>query len=341
MILPVAESNANDEFTGSAAAWAKRFLDDLSVVRSANTVRAYGADVQRWIAFCRSAGVDPLLARPRTAVDFIKAESQRITRKGGAVGARTLARRLSAVRQWYEYLALEPELTGIRRNPIPGGSAMRTATGVVLKKAALLRYDRALPKVLAAEDVDLFITHSTATRHRDRAIVWLLKDGGMRIHEVLDLRVSDINWSKRTLIVRSSKSRSERLVPVSADAITALSDYVRLERPRSLPHDYVFVNLGRRSFGQPFQYRSWVAICDQARQAAATPTVHAHAFRHTFATNMAEGGMPLDVLQRILGHRNLETVMVYNRVRDGRLYREYQEAMAIQTAAKRIHQGLV
>ena len=111
---------------------------------------------------------------------------------------------------------------------------------------------------------------------------------------------------------------------------------MRLERPRPLVHDIVFVNLGRRGFGQPFRDRSWVAICEQARKAATTPRVRAHAFRHTFATNMAESGMPLDALQRALGHSNMDTVMIYNQVRDGRLYREYQEAMAVQEAARRL-----
>jgi integrase len=152
----------------------------------------------------------------------------------------------------------------------------------------------------------------------------------MRINEVLQLRLDDINWSKRILTIRAAKNRRERSVPVTQEAITTLSNYVRLERPRRLAHDLVFVNLGRRGFGQPFRYRSWVAICERARQAAGTPRVHAHAFRHTFATNMAESGMPLDALQRVLGHSHIDTVMIYNQVRNGRVYREYREAIAIQ-----------
>jgi site-specific recombinase XerD len=61
--------------------------------------------------------------------------------------------------------------------------------------------------------------------------------------------------------------------------------------------------------------------------------VHAHAFRHTFATNMAEGGMPLDTLKRVLGHRHLESVAVYNQVRDGRAHREYRQVMAAISGA--------
>src|SRR5207248_2216617 len=206
-----------------AEQWVRRFLDDLAVVRSANTVRAYGADIARWVAFCAAHGVHAIAGKP-----------------------------------------------------------------------ALLRYDAALPQTLSGAEMDRFVENLTATRHRDRAIVWLLKDGGVRIGELLELRVADVDWSKRTLTVRASKTRSTRLVPITTEAIAVLAEYVRLERPKPLPHDYVFVNLGRRGFGQPFRYRSWVAVCEKARRAAATPRVHAHAFRHTFATNMTEGGMALD-----------------------------------------------
>src|SRR5436305_1965158 len=77
----------------------------------------------------------------------------------------------------------------------------------------------------------------TATRQRDLAIVWLLKDGGLRILELLALRLGDVQWGKRTLTVRATKTRSTRLVPVTEEAILALSEYVRLERPTPLAHD--------------------------------------------------------------------------------------------------------
>ncbi len=319
-----------------AQRWVERFLRDLAVVRSANTVRAYRRDVAHWIAFCAGAGVAPFAAHPRTAIEFIRSERERACGEAKTVSPRTIVRRLSAVRQWYDYLALEPEGTGVRRNPIPAGNALRTGAGAIAGKPALLRYDRPLPEILSAEEIDRFIACLTATRYRDRAIVWLLKDGGLRIGEVLGLRLGDINWSKRLLTVRASKTRTERVVPVSQDAITILADYVRLERPKVLTHDTVFVNLGRRGYGQPFTYRSWAAICERARRAADTPRVHAHAFRHTYATNMAESGMPLDTLQRVLGHKHLDTLAIYNHVRDGRIRREFEEAVAIQEATRRL-----
>ena len=315
--------------------WQRRFLEDLAVVRSANTMKAYAADLERWVAFCQAVAIHPFQARPRTTIHFVRAESERLQR-GKPISPRTIVRALSGIRQWYTYLALEPEQTGVWHNPVPAGSAVRTGAGAISRKPAFLRYDRRLPQVLTADEIDRFVACLTATTYRDRAITWLLKDGGVRIHEALNLQLADINWPKRVITVHATKTGSARLVPLTSEATTLLANYVRLERPKGVAHDYVFVNLGRRGFGERFSYRSWVAICEAARKAANTPRVHAHAFRHTYATNMAESGMPLDALQRVLGHRHIETVMVYNQVRDGRVYREYQEAMAVQEAARRL-----
>lgn len=315
-----------------AAEWERRFLDDLAVVRSSNTVRAYEFDLDRWLAFCDENGADPFQVKPRMAIDFIRKERERTHSGGKAVGARSTVRRLSAIRQWYEYLKLAPDVTGVRMNPIPRGTAARAAAGLVASRPALLSYDTRLPEVLSGEEMEEFIGHLVGTKYRDRAMVYLMKDGGLRISEVLNLRLSEVDWSRRSLKIRPSKGKIERNVPISVDAVSELSNYVRLERPKGLDHDYVFVNLGRRGFDRPFTYPSWAAVCRKARVAAGVDGVHAHAFRHTFATNMREAGMELDALQRILGHAHMDTTMIYNHVRDGRAWREYQEAMAVQAA---------
>lgn len=322
----------NEPGQEEAQRWVQRFLDDLAVVRSVNTVRAYRHDLARWIGFCCGTTTDPLCARPADVIAFIRHERERSIRDGTTVGARTIVRRLSAIRQWYCFLMLEPERTGVHRNPVAAGTALRAATGIVSGQPALLRYDQRLPQTLSAQEMDRFIACLTATTYRDRCLVWLLKDAGLRIQEALDLRLGDIQWGKASATVHSAKSRTTRLVPLSSDVMTLLGAYVRTERPPDLEHDRVFVCLGRRNFGQPLTYRAWVYICQRAREAAETPNVHAHAFRHTCATNLAEAGMPFDSLQRLLGHRHPETTMLYNRVRDGRLHRDYREAMAAPEA---------
>lgn len=324
----------NEQHTSDTSFWLERFVEDLSTVRPYNTVKAYRQDLMRWLAFCNEAGIDALAARPTDIIQFLRTARERPTCRGATVGARTLVRRLASLRQWYEFLMLEPEQTGIQRNPVPVGGTLRTAAGNVSGHSALLRYDRTHPQTLSPEEIDRFISHLTATKHRDRAIVWLLKDGGVRIGEALSLQMPDIHWAGRRVTVHATKSRNSRIVPLSDEALTALSNYIRLERPTSLTHEYVFVCLGRRNFGQPFQYRAWVYVCEDARKRAGVPRVHAHAFRHTRATNLAEAGMPMDALQRQLGHRHIETTLIYNEVRDTRLQREYRQAMAETSKAE-------
>ena len=324
---PMKDTNI-EQNTPAPSYWFDRFIKDLSVVHPANTVRAYRQDIARWLAFCEASGINALTARPTDIIRVVRAERERPTRGDQPVGARTLVRRLSALRQWYEFLMLEPELTGVCRNPIPGGGALRTAAGIVSGQSTLLRYDRPHPQTLTSDEIDRFISHLTATTHRDRAIVWLLKDGAVRIGEALALQIPDIHWAGRRITVHATKSRNSRVVPLSDEALIALSNYIRLERPKSLDHNYVFVCLGRRNFGKLFRYRAWVYVCEQARKRADAPRVHAHAFRHTCATNLAEAGMPMDSLQRQLGHRHIETTLIYNEVRDSRLQREYHQAMA-------------
>ena len=316
-----------------AQRWLDRYLADLAVTRSANTVRAYRQDLDRWLAFCHAVPINPLEIRPRTVIAFVRAERARATRSGKTVGARTLVRRLAAIRGWYAYLALEPELTGVRRNPVPGGTTLQAAAGIAAGEPALLTYDRTLPQLLPPDEVDRFIDQLTT--HRDRALVWLLKDAGVRISEALALRVGDIAWGARRVTVRASKTRRERVVQVSQDALVALGNYLRLERPPDLDHDHVFVCLGRRSYGRPFTYRAWVYVCEQARRRAGTSDVHAHPFRHTRATDLAEAGMPLDSLQRQLGHADIRTTMAYNHVRPGRLRRDYDLAAEAIEADRR------
>ena len=321
------DEDGNNGMQEGISRWVGRFLDDLSVVRSANTVRAYRHDLARWVGFCEVSGVNPLRALPSDVIGFVRAERERAIRGGTTVGARTMVRRLAAIRRWYEFLSLEPELTSVERNPVPGGTSLRAAVGVAARQPALLRYDRANPEVLTAEEIDRFVAHLSATRYRDKAIVWLLKDGAVRIHEALGLRLGDIHWAGQRITVRAAKSRADRVVPLTPEAMAALSGYLRFERPRELDHDHVFVCLGRRSFGRPMGYRAWAYVCEKAREKAGTPRVHAHAFRHTQATNLAEGGMPLDSLRSLLGHRHLDTTLIYDRIRNERLRREYDRVM--------------
>lgn len=303
--------------------WVDQYLTDLATFRRLHTVRSYAFDLARWLNFCAKQDVDPLHILARQVLRFIEAERQGATR----VSDRTISRRLSAMRQWYGYLMLHGEETGVTKMPIPSRNALGTSLAVQQRQPVFLRYDRALPQVLSADEVARFVKQLTTTRYRDQAIVYLMWHSGLRISEVLALRLEDIDWGNSVILVRAGKSRTPRRIPISEETEKLLSNYVRLERPKALTHDQVFLCIGRCHHGQPMTYRAWVYICEKARQAAHLPRVHAHAFRHTCATNLAEGGMPLDTVQRQLGHAHLETTMLYNDIRSRRLVREYRRVM--------------
>ncbi|MBK7935089.1 MAG: hypothetical protein IPK01_16790 [Acidobacteria bacterium] len=101
---------------------------------------------------------------------------------------------------------LEPEQTGVQRNPVPGGGTLRTAAGIVSGQPALLRYDRTHPQTLSPDEIDRFVSQLTATKHRDREIVWLLKDGGVG-SAAFPTKMPDIHWAGRRVTVHTTKSQ--------------------------------------------------------------------------------------------------------------------------------------
>jgi len=188
--------------------WADRYLEDLAVCRRPNTVRAYAFDLARWLNHCVEHRLEPLQLSPRDVLHFIEAERS----DGRKVNERTISRRLSAIRQWYGYLALHPEQTGVTRNPITATGVLGTALGARRKQPSPLRYDRPLPQVLSSEEITHFLEHLTVTTYRDRAIVYLMWHAGLRISEALALQLGDIDWGSRLIVVRAGKSRRERRI---------------------------------------------------------------------------------------------------------------------------------
>lgn len=160
--------------SNGATHWVERFLDDLGVIRSANTVRAYRQDLVRWVAFCASRGVGPLRGDPERCGGVHR---PRAAAADPAAGCGVSRRSASGTTSWRwslsgrAWLAIRcpPGRPSGRRRPRPP------------PPGPTLGYDRAQPQVLDEAAIARFEAHLTATRYRDRAIVALLKDGGFRI----------------------------------------------------------------------------------------------------------------------------------------------------------------
>jgi integrase len=183
---------------------------------------------------------------------------------------------------------------------------------------------------LTREQVVAFLR--SLRRYRDLAIVYLMLFCGLRSLEVLRLRTADVNVFDRRLRVHGKGNR-ERMLPLSAELLQALNDYMRLERPSNTVDDSLFVVLQGRRRGHPmtaaglrslFRYR-------RRRYSETLANANAHRFRHTFGADMARSGVRLPVLQRMMGHTDARTTLQYIHLSMADIAAEYQRAIEVIT----------
>jgi integrase/recombinase XerD len=154
----------------------------------------------------------------------------------------------------------------------------------------------------------------------DRTWFYLLSEAGLRLCEVCDLRLGDVDLAAQRLVVRQGKNNRDRTVPLSPNLQVALvaylpvrgeaqTDHVLIQRQRAVKESLIRHRL--RRYGQQAQVQ-----------------VSPHRLRHTLATRLLNEGMPITSLQRLLGHEKLETTLVYSRVHDETVQRDYERAQA-------------
>ena len=181
---------------------------------------------------------------------------------------------------------------------------------------------RHLPRVLRSEELEVLLDKPRASvaddsiprRQRDIAVLELLYGSGLRVSEVCAIRLSDIDWERRRLIVRGKGSK-QRVVPLSEPAVAALAEWQEDGRAEmadpSKAGDAMFVNL----YGRPLNTQ---AVRRLVNRLASTQT-NPHALRHTFATHLLDGGADLRQVQELLGHSDLGSTQIYTHVSRDRL----------------------
>jgi integrase/recombinase XerC len=276
---------------------------------SPNTLRAYGDDVARFLAFQRGhlGGTvsEHALAklRPADIRAFIA------TRRGEGLGAGGVQRALAGIRSFYKFLARE----GILENAAP--RAVRTP-----------RIKRGLPRPLSETDAVRAIEE--AGEHnvewlgaRDAALLTLLYGAGLRISEALSLKRGDVPLGETLTIL--GKGRKERVVPVLPLLRDAIGDYAAKIPFTAAPSAPLF--LSRR--GKPMSPREAQGLMQRLRgrlglSERATP----HALRHSFATHLLQGGGDLRSVQELLGHASLSTTQTYTAIDMRQLMEVYANA---------------
>jgi tyrosine recombinase XerC len=286
----------------------QKYIKHLQVERgiSAYTVRNYSTDIQGFLDFLGSNKVTSLSkvdrAMMRRYLGWL--QEQGITRT-------SISRKLSALRSFYRYLMRE---NLVNSEPLSSLSAPKL--------------EQRLPTFLSTDEIVRLVEApdtSTPNGMRDRAILELLYAAGLRLSEIVDLNVNDVDLNSRQ-IRAWGKGSKERIVLMGKPAAEALMRYVKHGRPKlqgKKRSQALFLN----RFGDRIARRRIEYIIERyARQAGLDMRVYTHMLRHTFATHMLDGGADLRTVQELLGHARLATTQVYTHVSQNQIRRTYLAA---------------
>jgi integrase/recombinase XerD len=275
-----------------------RFLEHLLVEKglAENSLKGYAQDLGAFLAFLdeRSVGLAEVTAQ--TLFLYLAA------RRSQGLKSRSLARQLSALRGFFAFAEAQGELAA---NPA------RLLDGPKLPKL--------LPHALPKDEMARLLEQpdpATTLGLRDRAMLELLYACGLRVSELVALKLPDYDAQAGTLLV-FGKGAKERVVPVHRAAQALLETYLATRRPALRPaQEYVFLNRSGRGLSRQ---GVWKLIKGHAKAAGIRRDISPHTFRHSFATHLLEGGADLRAVQMLLGHADIAATEIYTQVSAGRL----------------------
>ncbi len=288
-------SDSGDSLGRSPKTVIDKFLDAIWMERglSENTLGAYRADLMALTNRLDERGINLIDASRADVMDYI---SWRV--EGGAK-PRSTARQLSSFRRFFRYLLRE----GVR-------------TEDPTAQIAMPKIGRALPQSLSEEEVEALLgapNVSDPLGHRDRTMLEVLYAAGVRVSELINLKLSQINLNQGVLRIIGKGDR-ERLIPMGDEAQDWLREFIagpRVEILLERQTEYLFpTRRGDRMTRQAF----WHIIKRYAKKAGIQKKLSPHTLRHAFATHLLNNGADLRVVQLLLGHSDVSTTQIYTHV---------------------------
>ncbi|MGO9263262.1 MAG: tyrosine-type recombinase/integrase [Bryobacteraceae bacterium] len=323
---------------GAELAWVNRFLD-MQRVRGLNelSLRAYGHLLLHFIRWwAQQPGVegrqlDEHSFAESTLVDYVRAQREELPQ----LSPETINSRSAMLRRLFRFhFQVEMPHGPYRLQRVwwmpPGGRRRRASSAADLH----LKVPPRVIEPLSVEQVQRF--WSSFRTARDIAVVGLLLLNGLRSCEVLALELEDLRLSEAELRVRGKRGKV-RMMPLPPETIRLLDGYLKTERPLTNAAQ-VFVSLKGKARGKPMTKAGLRSLFRHHRAATAIRQANPHRFRHTFGSDMLRAGVSLPALQRLMGHANIETTMLYIQISPQDVYEEYARAVARQTAPARIAQ---
>ncbi len=300
-----------------------QFLDYLKLERhfSDYTVKSYGADLIQFVQFLAGQVGNHAptedLCRPELDEKLLKCETLTIREFLACLYARnytksTTARKLATLRSFYKYL--------VKRN---------LTADSPLKAIRTPKQEKRLPKCMDLEQVQKLLEAPAGVdllSARDKAMLEVLYSSGIRVSELVELEMSDLDLQEGILRVRG-KGRKDRLTPIGSQALNAIKHYFEL---RNADHRISAQHAGRvflNKHGKPLSTRSVRRKLDKYLVSAGLdPGISPHTLRHSFATHLLNNGADLRSVQELLGHQSLSTTQVYTHLSTSRLKQVYDHA---------------
>ena len=289
----------------TAQHWIERFLQHLQTERrlSANTCKHYRRDLAELLDWCKAAGINGWRGLDTHQVRRYAAQCHR-----RGLSGRSIQRRLSALRTFYNYLLRERQVS---QNP---GLDVRAP-----------KSEQHLPDTLNVDDITrlMNVSRKDTLALRDLAILELMYSSGLRLAELVALNTGDMDFNERVVRV-TGKGAKTRVLPVGDKAISALRAWMQV-RPRQLHRTETAIFTGRsgkRLGARAVQQR----VKDWARRQGVPGDIHPHTLRHSFASHLLESSGDLRAVQELLGHADISTTQIYTHLDFQHLAQVYDSA---------------
>ncbi len=278
-----------------------RFLTYLTAVKglSKNTLESYGRDILKFAVFLEEKNITGI---ERVGYNHILDFLTYLKEMG--LRPKSISRALISIRQFFKFLLTE--------GFIDSDPAFFIRTPKI---------KRVLPEVLSIEDVEKLLSspeESSPEGIRDKCMLEVLYATGIRVSELVELRLNDVNF-ELGYIIAYGKGSKERIVPIGDKAKNKLKEYLDTSRPKLLKSrtsvNLFVTRLGKKMTRQGF----WKIVKTYSKKSGITKKISPHTLRHSFATHLLERGADLRAIQIMLGHSDISTTQIYTHIERGRL----------------------
>lgn len=270
---------------------------------SDNTLQSYRRDIEQYMSYIDSNNLDFKSANKTSIITYL----MYLQKEGKATS--TISRNLASIRSFYQYMV---RTRVVEEDPTEGLESPKM--------------EKKLPKILSVNEVNLLLEQPKCVDlkgYRDKAMLEILYATGIRVSELINLDVADVNVEMG--FIKCRNAHKERVIPVGATACSALAEYLKQARNAMIHTDKetaLFVNTnGGRLTRQGF----WKIIKQYKNQAKISMDITPHTLRHSFATHLVENGADLRAIQEMLGHSDISSTQIYAQLANSKLKEVYQK----------------